>query len=69
MIWTTGNGWLWHFSEVPSRLAHVRYRRQTGQHTLARNVTAFDPSATLAMHRRNDFDAGFDPYQRARLSR
>jgi hypothetical protein len=28
-----------------------------------------DPSATLAMHCGNDFDAGFDPYQSARLSR
>jgi hypothetical protein len=28
-----------------------------------------DPTATLAVHCGNDFDAGFNPYQSARLSR
>src|ERR1700688_2440946 len=29
----------------------------------------FDPTATLVVHRGNGFDAGFRPYQSARLSR
>jgi hypothetical protein len=29
----------------------------------------FDPSATLAVHCGNGFDARFEPYQSARLSR
>jgi hypothetical protein len=28
-----------------------------------------DPTATLAVHRGNGFDAGFSPYQSTRLSR
>jgi hypothetical protein len=31
-------------------------------------LSAFDPSATLAVHRGNGFDAGFSPYQSTRLS-
>jgi hypothetical protein len=30
---------------------------------------AFDPTATLAVHCGNAFDADFSPYQSARLSR
>jgi hypothetical protein len=30
---------------------------------------AFDPSATLAVHCGNGFDAGFNPYQSTLLSR
>jgi hypothetical protein len=38
--------------------------------TLARNGSgAYDPTATLAVHCRNGFDAGFSPYQSTRLSR
>jgi hypothetical protein len=33
------------------------------------DLSAFDPSATLAVHCGNGFDAGFSPYQSARLSR
>jgi hypothetical protein len=29
---------------------------------------AIDPTATLAVHCGNGFDAGFDPYQSARLN-
>jgi hypothetical protein len=37
---------------------------------LARDgLSAFDPSATLAVHCGNSFDAGFSPYQITRLSR
>jgi hypothetical protein len=32
-------------------------------------LSAYDPSATLAVHCGNDFDAGVSPYQSARLSR
>src|SRR5450759_4660699 len=32
-------------------------------------LSAFDPSATLAVHCGNGFDAGFSPYQSTRLSR
>jgi hypothetical protein len=32
-------------------------------------LSAFDPSATLAVHCGNDFDAGFSPYRSTRLSR
>jgi hypothetical protein len=36
---------------------------------LKRSFSAFDPSATLAVHYGNGFDAGFSPYQSTRLSR
>jgi hypothetical protein len=32
-------------------------------------LSAFDPTATLAVHCGNGFDAGFSPYQSARLRR
>jgi hypothetical protein len=32
-------------------------------------LSANDPTATLAVHRGNGFDAGFSPYQSTRLSR
>ena len=32
-------------------------------------LSAYDPSATLAVHCGNGFDAGFSPYQSTRLSR
>jgi hypothetical protein len=32
-------------------------------------LSAFDPSATLAVHCGNGFDAGFSPYRSTRLSR
>ena len=44
---------------------------QSGQRRLlARDgLSAFDPTATLAVHCGNGFDVGFSPYQSARLSR
>jgi hypothetical protein len=44
---------------------------QSGQRWIfARNgLSAYDPSATLAVHCDNGFDAGFSPYQSTRLSR
>jgi hypothetical protein len=32
-------------------------------------LSAFDPTATLAVHCGNGFDAGFSPYQSTRMSR
>jgi hypothetical protein len=32
-------------------------------------LSAFDPTATSAVHRGNGFDEGFSPYQSTRLSR
>jgi hypothetical protein len=32
-------------------------------------LSAFDPTATLAVHCGNRFDAGFSPYQSTRLNR
>jgi len=34
-----------------------------------RGLSANDPTATLAVHCGNDFDAGFNPYRSTRLSR
>jgi len=44
---------------------------QSGQRwILARiDLSANDPTATLAVHCGNGFDAGFSPYQSSRLSR
>jgi hypothetical protein len=44
---------------------------QSGQRwILARGgLSAFDPTATLAVRCGNGFDAGFSPYQSTRLSR
>jgi hypothetical protein len=36
---------------------------------LAMSFSGFDPTATLAVHCGNGFDAGFSPYQSTRLSR
>jgi hypothetical protein len=49
----------------------VGYWTNNGQKS-ARTLTgsaAIDPSATLAVHCGNGFDAGFSPYQSTRLSR
>ena len=37
--------------------------------TCALHMSAFDPTATLAVHCGNGFDAGFNPYQSTRLNR
>jgi hypothetical protein len=41
----------------------------SGQHMLAMSFSGFDPTATLAVHCGNGFDAGFSPYQSTRLNR
>jgi hypothetical protein len=50
---------LWHLDAV------------SGSHPphLLSGVHSLDPSATLAVHRGNGFDADFSPYQSTRLSR
>jgi hypothetical protein len=50
-----------------------RLNRQTradiGGVTPGCGLSPFDPTATLAVHRGNGFDAGFSPYQTTRLNR
>jgi hypothetical protein len=61
----------WHLADNSAALAFVRYWSNSGQRwVLARDgLSAFDPTATLAVHCGNGFDAGFSPYQCIRLSR
>jgi hypothetical protein len=61
----------WHLADISAAPAFVRYWSNSGQSwILARDgLSAFDPSATLALHCGNGFDAGFSPYQNTRLSR
>jgi hypothetical protein len=51
--------------------AFVRYWTNSGQGAALVLVgsVANDPTATLAVHCGNGFDAGFSPYQSTRLSR
>jgi len=58
-------------SGQPNRTRVCPLLDQSGQLLiLARDgLSAYDPSATLALHCGNGFDAGFSPYQSARLSR
>src|SRR5450759_4599384 len=48
---------------------NVRCRGQSGKHVLAVSISVFDPTATLAVHCGNVFDAGFSPYQSTSLGR
>ena len=61
----------WHLASNRARALNGRYRRHSGQRSaLALNGSvANDPTATLAARNRPVVDAGFDPYQSARLSR
>jgi hypothetical protein len=54
----------------PHRNIFGRYRTNNGQRWISARVgyDAIDPTATLAVHCGNGFDAGFDPYQSARLN-
>jgi hypothetical protein len=58
-------------SGQPNRTRVCPLLDQSGQLLiLARDgLSAYDPSATLALHCGNGFDAGFSPYQSARLNR
>jgi hypothetical protein len=44
---------------------------QSGQRSIlgGHGLSAYDPTATFAVHCGNGFDASFSPYQSARLSR
>jgi hypothetical protein len=53
----------WHFASFATLQRQGRYRTNNGQksaQTLNR-CAAFDPTATLAVHCGNGFDAGFSP--------
>ncbi len=54
----------------PQRTIFGRYRTNNGQILIlvGGGHDAIDPTATLAVHCGNGFDAGFDPYQSARLN-
>ena len=60
-----------HLTDKPTTLGFVGYWTNNGQRAaLGRNrYAAIDPTATLAVHCGNGFDAGFGPYQSTRLSR
>ena len=55
----------------PNRTGVCPLLDQSGQkRILARDdLSAFDPTATLAVHCDNGFDVGFSPYQCTRLRR
>jgi hypothetical protein len=61
----------WHKADKPTAPAFVRYWGNSGQIWIMAcdDLSAFDPTATLAVHCGNGFDADFSPYQSARLSR
>jgi hypothetical protein len=54
---------------MPTVLSDVRSQGQSGKHMLAWSFSGFDPTATLAVHCGNSFDADLGPYQSIRLSR
>ena len=60
-----------HLADIPTGPAFVRYWGNSGQRWILAcdGLSAFDPSATLDVHRGNSFDAGFSPYLSSRLSR
>jgi hypothetical protein len=60
--------WL-HFSDMPPWSLDERCWVNSGSHLLALSFSGFDPTATLAVHCGNGFDAGFRLYQCTRLNR
>ena len=62
---------LWHIADNPAAPAFVRYWTTADKSGFwpRDGLSAFDPTATLAVRCGNGFDAGFSPYQSARLSR
>src|SRR5450830_146833 len=61
----------WHIASFRCAAKIGRYWTNNGQRSAQRlkSYAANDPSATLAVHCGNGFDAGFSPYQSTRLSR
>jgi hypothetical protein len=60
-----------HITDNPAALAFVRYWGNSGQRWILAGdgLSAYDPTATLAVHCGNGFDVGFSPYQSTRLIR
>jgi hypothetical protein len=60
-----------HFADKTTAPGFVAYWTNNGQRWISARVgyDAIDPTATLAVHCGNGFDAGFSPYQSTRLSR
>jgi hypothetical protein len=61
----------WHKADNPTAPAFVRYWSNSGHWSILAGdgLSAFDPTATFALHCGNGFNAGFRPYQSTRLSR
>jgi hypothetical protein len=61
----------WHLASTQTHALNGRYRKHSGHWPeLTRNASvAFDPTATLAVHGGNGFEADFSLYQSSRLSR
>jgi hypothetical protein len=61
----------WHFASFRCVAKFVGYWTNNGQRSARRlnSSAANDPTATLAVHCGNDFDASFSPYQCTRLNR
>src|ERR1017187_6594990 len=59
-----------HKADIPAATAFVRYWGNSGQIWILTRVglSANEPTATLAVHCGNRFDAVFSPYQSTRLS-
>jgi hypothetical protein len=62
---------LWHIASFRCTAKFGRYWSNSRQWSILAGdgLSAFDPTATLAVHCGNGFDAGFSPYQNTRLSR
>jgi hypothetical protein len=56
----------WHLADKPTAPAFVRYRSNSGQtaNFSPDGLSANDPSATVAVHCGNGFDAGLPRYKR-----
>jgi hypothetical protein len=57
------NSRYWHFATNPAYTLKGRYWGNNGQRSAQKlnRYAAFDPTATLAVHCGNGFDAGFHP--------
>jgi len=61
----------WHLTDNLTAAAFVRFWTKADKTAFSARdgLSAYDPTATLAVHCGNGFDGGFSPYQCARLSR
>jgi hypothetical protein len=62
---------LWHLADNRGIATFCPLLDKSGQSWISARVdlSVNDPTATLAVHCGNRFDAGFSPYQSARLNR